>query len=218
MQPWLSRSFRPTRPLAASTCLFHPHHFHNHPQPRLGRSFRPTRSLAHSLFVLLSFLPSFLNSLLLHHSLDPVGHSGPLGPWRPLFLFSHSPCLRFHHFPTSSPPHGLSRSFRPTRSLAASILSSTNLFSPFALTQSVIPAHSVSGYFSSVCSYPSPFLFLPSSSGSPTPFYFLYARDSVTDSPYPLIPFVSSFFSARRPGAMGIQSDLRYVATNVDPK
>ena len=155
MQPWLSRSFRPTRPLAASTCLFHPHHFQNHPQPRLSRSFRPTQSLAHSLFVLLSFLPSFLNSLLLHHCLDPVSHSGPLGPWRPLFLFSHSPCLLLHHFPTSSPPHGLSRSFRPTRSLAASILSSTNLslFSPFALTQSVIPAHSVSGYFSSICSY-----------------------------------------------------------------
>ena len=220
VQPWLNRSFRPTRPLAASTCFPHPHHFHNHPQPRLSRSFRPTRSLAHSLLVLLSFLFSFLISLLLHHCLDPVGHSGPLGPWRPLFLFSHSPCFLFHHLPTFSPPPGLSRSFRPTRSLAASILSSTHLslFSTFALTQSVIPAHSVSGYLSSVGSYPSPFLFLPSSSGLPTPFYLLYARDSVTGSPNPLIPFVSSFFSTRRPVAMGIQSDLRCIATNVDPK
>ena len=163
---------------------------------------------------------SFLISLLLHHCLDSVGHSGPLGLWRPLFLFFHSPYFLFHHFPTSSPPPGLSRSFRPTRSLAAFILSSTHLsfFSTFALTQSVIPAHSVSGYLSSIGSYPSPFLFLPSSSGLPTPIYSLYARDSVTGSPNPLIPFVSSFFSARRPVAMGIQSDLRCVATSVDPK
>ena len=127
------------------------------------------------------------NSLLLHHCLDPVGHSGRLGPWRPLFLSSQSPCLLFHQFPTSSPPHGLSRSFRPTRSLAASFCSSTNLslFSPFALTQSVILAHSVSSYFSSVCSYPFPLLFLPSSSDSPTPFYFLHTS---ADSPYPLDP------------------------------
>ena len=118
-----------------------------------------------------STLTAFITFTIIH-SLDSVGHSGPLGLWRPLFLLFHSPCLLFHHFPTSSPPHGLSRSFRPTRSLAALILSSTHLslFSPFALTQSVIPAHSVSGYSSSVCSYPSPFLSLPSSSGSPTPF------------------------------------------------
>ena len=61
-------------------------------------------------------------------------------------------------------------------------------------------------------------LSLPSSSGLLTPVYSLYARDSVTGSPTPLIHFVSSFFSARRPVATGIQSDLRCVATNVDPK
>ena len=115
-QPWLSRSFRPTRSLAASTCFFHPHHFHNHPLPRPSRSFRPTRSLAASWLV------------------------------------------STFHFSTSSPPPGLSRSFRPTRSVAASILSSTHLsyFSTFALTQSVIPAHSVSGYLSSMGSYSTP--------------------------------------------------------------
>ena len=112
-QPWLSRS---TRSLAASTCFFHPHHFHNHPLPRPSRSFRPTRSLAASWLV------------------------------------------STFHFSTSSPPPGLSRSFRPTRSVAASILSSTHLsyFSTFALTQSVIPAHSVSGYLSSMGSYSTP--------------------------------------------------------------
>ena len=195
-QPWLSRSFRPTRSLAASTCFFHPHHFHNHPLPRPSRSFRPTRSLAASWLV------------------------------------------STFHFSTSSPPPGLSRSFRPTRSVAASILSFTHLsyFSTFALTQSVIPAHSVSGYhglllhpcstFSTLSSgnllvsflFDSVVLSLPSSSGLLTPVYSLYARDSVTGSPNPLIHFVSSFFSARRPVAMGIQSDLRCVATNVDPK
>ena len=172
MQPWLSRSFRPTRPLAASTCFPHPHHFPNHPQPRPSRSFRPTRSLADSVghsgplglwlpppvsFTLTTFITftiihsldsvghsgplgpwlipclfSFLISLLLHHCLDSVGHSGPLGLWRPLFLFFHSPYFLFHHFPTSSPPPGLSRSFRPTRSLATFILSSTFLLFWFA--------------------------------------------------------------------------------------
>ena len=93
-----------------------------------------------------------------------------------------------------------SRSFRPTRLLASPLIS-----------------HHLHLHF-----FPSSFLhsFLPSSSVSPSLlcFSFLPASDSVTDSSYPWIPLVSSFLSARRPVAMVIQCDLRYVATNVDPK
>ena len=49
--------------------------------------------------------PPFLNlGSLFHLSLNPVGHSGPLGSWLPLSLFSHSPCFLCHHSPTSSLP------------------------------------------------------------------------------------------------------------------
>ena len=89
VQPRLSRSFRPTRPLAASTCFPHPHHFHNHPQPGPSRSFRTTRSLA------ASWLVSTFHSLLSLHRLDSVGHSGPLGLWRPPFSLP----LTSHTFP-----------------------------------------------------------------------------------------------------------------------
>ena len=147
----------------------------------LSRSFRPTRSLATSSLFLASALPLFM----FHLSLNPVGHSGPLGSWQPLFLFSHSPCLLCHHFPTSSPPLGPSGSFRPTRSLATSSLFLASAFLPLspkpepsrsfrptrflatshllssstfpgllvitATTQSVIPAHSVTGFTSEHC-------------------------------------------------------------------
>ena len=90
------------------------------PLPRLSRSFRPTRSLATSSPFLASALPFFYSWF--HLSLNPVGHSGPLGSWQPLSLFSHSPCFLCHHSPTSSLLLGLSGSFRPTRSLATSSL------------------------------------------------------------------------------------------------
>ena len=79
------------------------------------------------------FSPSFL-------PLPPVSVFHFLPPW--LIRFT-APCLFFPPFPCLftcflSPP-GLSRSFRPTRSLASPPL--------FATTQSVIPAHSVYGVF-----------------------------------------------------------------------
>ena len=67
---------------------------------------------------------------------DSVGHSGPLGPW--LLPFS-SPRPSRSFWPTrstacflslspASVQLGLSRSFRPTQSLAASVLAFTSLF------------------------------------------------------------------------------------------
>ena len=181
VQLGLSRSFRPTQSLAASVLVFTSLFSASPPLPRLSRSFRPTRSLATSSLFLASALPLFM----LHLSLNPVGHSGPLGSWQPLFLFSHSPCLLCHHFPTSSPPLGPSGSFRPTRSLATSSLFLASAFLPLspkpepsrsfrptrflatshllssstfpgllvitATTQSVIPAHSVTGFTSEHC-------------------------------------------------------------------
>ena len=140
----------------------------------------------------LGLWPPPLSSLLLpspffwfHLSLNPVGHSGPLGSWQPLFLFSHSPSLLCHHSPISSLPLGLNGSFRPTRSLATSSLFLASAFLPLspkpepsrsfrptrvlatshllpsstfpgllvitATTQSVIPAHSVTGFTSEHC-------------------------------------------------------------------
>ena len=83
--PWLpplsslrpSRSFRPTRSMACFALSL------ASVQLGLSRSFRPTQSLAASVFVSLFF------SLLLHHCLDSVGHSGPLGLW----LLPRSPLL-----------------------------------------------------------------------------------------------------------------------------
>ena len=120
VQLGLSRSFRPTQSLAASVLAFTSLFYASPPLPRLSRSFRPTRSLATSSPFLASALPLFCSWF--HLSLNPVGHSGPLGSWQPLSLFSHSPCVLCHHSPTSSLPLGLSGSFRPTRSLATSSL------------------------------------------------------------------------------------------------
>ena len=214
MQPWLSRSFRPTRPLAASTCPFHAHHLYNHPQPRLGRSFWPTRSLAASALV------SLLLSLLLHHCHYPVGHSGPLGLWQPPLSFFLPPLSPFSPLPEVIPAHSVLGYLPPV------VLLSTP-GNPFPHGHNPVGHSGPLGYWLHL-GFPTTFIFtfflppffLPSSSVSPTLlcFSFLHASDSVTDSPYPWIPLVSSFFSARRPVAMVIQCDLRYVATNVDPK
>ena len=172
-QPWLSRSFLPTQSLAASTCYFHPHHFHNHPLPRPSRSFRPTRSLAASWLVSIFHFSTSSPPPGLSRSFRPTQslaastcyfhphhfHNHPLPrpsrSFRPTRSLAASWLVSIFHFSSSSPPPGLSRSFRPTRSVAASILSSTHLsyFSTFALTQSVIPAHSVPGRLSSMGSY-----------------------------------------------------------------
>ena len=66
------------------------------------------------------YLLSLLFSMLLHHCLDSVGHSGPLGLWPPPLpsLLLPSPFPWFLFSPKSEP----SRSFRPTRFLAASLL------------------------------------------------------------------------------------------------
>ena len=194
--PGLSRSFRPARPLAASTCFPRPHHFHNHPQPSPSRLFRPTRSLAASWLISTFHFSTFISTawtqsvipahsvfgglhsrfhsplMLFHCCLDSVGHSGPLSRRLPLI-------------------HWL-------LPLPFSTFLSGNLLVSF-LSDSVV-------------------LSFPSYSVLLTPAYLLYARDSVTGSPDPRVHFVSSLFSARRPVAMGIQSDLRRVATNVDPK
>ena len=105
VQLGLSRSFRPTQSLVASVLAFTSLFFAFPPLPRLSQSFRLTRSLAISSPFLASALPLFLNlGSLFHLSLNPVGHSGPLGSWLPLSLFSHSPCFLCHHSPTSSLP------------------------------------------------------------------------------------------------------------------
>ena len=85
----------------------------------LSRSFRPTRFLVPSL-PLLFFSPSGCSPPL---GLNPVGHSGPLGcrllspASNPLLHLSFHPS--HPHFP---PQPGLSRSFRPTRSLTVLLL------------------------------------------------------------------------------------------------
>ena len=104
-------SFRPTQSLAASVFVFTSLFSVSPPPPRLSRSFRPTRSLATSSLFLASALPLF-------HLVSPKPE--PSRSFRPTrflaasFLVSPSPCLLCHHFPTSSPPLGLSGSFRPT--------------------------------------------------------------------------------------------------------
>ena len=139
----LSRSFRPTRSLAS---------------PPL---FATTQSVipAHSVYCVFSFslsclcatwaqsvipahsvpcclhtcfhLLSTLFSLLFHHGLDSVSHSGSLGLWpSPLpslllpspFLFEYLNLNLFEFRFLVSPKSEPSRSFRPTRFLAASLL------------------------------------------------------------------------------------------------
>ena len=103
VQLGLSRSFRPTQSLVASVLAFTSLFYAFPPLPRLSQSFRLTRSLAISSPFLAPALPLFWNlGSLFHLSLNPVGHSGPLGSWLPLSLFSHSPCFLCHHSPTSS--------------------------------------------------------------------------------------------------------------------
>ena len=172
----LSRSFRPTRSLAPSLPLFlfspsgcfpplglnpvghsgplgcwllypaslpflhlsfHPFHPHAPPQPKLSRSFRPTRSRT----VLLLLFPPLPSSF--HHCLDSVGHSGPLGLWLPIplalllsiiFTFLHSLDSVGH----SGPLGPVLSSFFPSLLFPLPVTT--------ALTQSVIPTHSVSGF------------------------------------------------------------------------
>ena len=106
VQLGLSRSFRPTQSLVASVPAFTSLFYAFPPLPRLSQSSRLTRSLAISSPFLVLALPPFFWNLgsLFHLSLNPVGHSGPLGSWLPLSLFSHSPCFLCHHSPTSSLP------------------------------------------------------------------------------------------------------------------
>ena len=96
------------------------------------------------------YLLSLPSSLLFHHCLDSVSHSGSLGLWpSPLpSLLLPSPFFVFRFF--VSPKSEPSRSFRPTRFLAASLLvfpltllplSPLSYFFSAALTQWVIPAH-----------------------------------------------------------------------------
>ena len=108
-------------------------------------------------------------SLASYRQQDSVGHSGPLGPWlpplsslRPSRSFRPTRSMACFSLSLASVQLGLSRSFRPTQSLAASVLVFTSLlcFSTTALTQSVIPAHSVFGNFLALpCFCPPPFSF-----------------------------------------------------------
>ena len=157
---------------------FHPFHPHAPPQPGLSRSFRPTRSWtvllllfppltscfhpaltqsvipAHSVF---GFLPlALLLSIIFtfFHSLDSVGHSGPLGLWLPLHLFSLLSSW-FLGFPTTA----LTQSVIPAHSVSGNLISlsffSLSLFFfTLACTQSVIPAHSVTGYLPPLVLFP----------------------------------------------------------------
>ena len=109
----------------------------------LSRSFRPTQSLAASVLVFTSIFSA---------SPPPPRLSRSFRPTRSLAtssLFLSSALLPF------SPKPEPSRSFRPTRSLAASHLLSSSPFPgihvPTATTQSVIPAHSVTGFTSEHC-------------------------------------------------------------------
>ena len=96
------------------------------------------------------YLLSLPSSMLFHHCLDSVSHSGSLGLWpSPLpSLLLPSPFFEFRFL--VSPKSEPSRSFRPTRFLAASLLvfpltllplSPLSYFFSAALTQWVIPAH-----------------------------------------------------------------------------
>ena len=121
--------------------------------------------------------------------LDPVRHSGPLGFW-----------------------HGASSSYQP--SLAALPLSCCSS----SLLPSILSVWRTVGHSGPLYAWPDWVFSFLSYSVLLTLVYSLYACDPVASSPDPWVRFVSSFFSARRPVAMGIQSDLRCVATNVDPK
>ena len=115
-----------------------------------------TRSVipAHSVF---GFLPlALLLSIIFtfFHSLDSVGHSGPLGLWLPLHLFSLLSSW-FLGFPTTA----LTQSVIPAHSVSGNLISlsffSLSLFFfTLACTQSVIPAHSVTGYLPPLVLFP----------------------------------------------------------------
>ena len=63
---------------------------------------------------------------------DSVGHSGPLGPWLQSVIPAHSVyCVFSFSLSLASVQLGLSRSFRPTQSLVASVLAFTSLFYAF---------------------------------------------------------------------------------------
>ena len=87
--------------------------------------------------------PSLLDSFL--SCLGPVGHSGPLGLWLPPLFLSPSPIQLFHN---CLDPVGHSGPLGPWLFLVSSpfLVHFGVLFSA-ASTQSVIPAHSVSGFF-----------------------------------------------------------------------
>ena len=94
------------------------------------------------------YLLSLLSSMLFHHCLDSVSHSGSLGPSPLPSLLLPSPFFEFRFL--VSPKSEPSRSFLPTRFLAASLLvfpltllplSPLSYFFSAALTQWVIPAH-----------------------------------------------------------------------------
>ena len=109
---------------------------------------------AHSVF---GFLPlSLFLSIIFtfFHSLDSVGHSGPLGLWLPLHLFSLLSSW-FLGFPTTA----LTQSVIPAHSVSGNLISLSFfslslLFFTLACTQSVIPAHSVTGYLPPLVLFP----------------------------------------------------------------
>ena len=98
---------------------------------------------AHSVFgfLHLSLPPSLISTFF--HSLDSVGHSGPLSLWLPLYLFLLLFSWFLHHRLDSvghSGPLGL------WQLPLSFLLPPYSLFFTLACTQSVIPAHSVPGY------------------------------------------------------------------------
>ena len=91
---------------------------------------------------LIAWPPLHLHFLIHSICLDSVGHSGPSLALSWFLSSPHSPGV----LPSSLPQP--SRSFRPTRFLAPPFFPPPPPLppSPSALTQSVIPAHSVSGF------------------------------------------------------------------------
>ena len=152
------------------------------PQPGLSRSFRPTRSWT----VLLLLFPPLTSSF--HHCLDSVGHSGPLGLWLPALALLLSIIFTFFHSLDSvghSGPLGpVLSSFFPSLLFPLPVTT--------ALTQPVIPAHSVSGFLSTCFHFSFlGFLVFPlpprlSRSFRPT-------RSLATSSLFPSSAFLSSF-------------------------
>ena len=108
LSPSFSCMLARSLPLTGLSRSFRPTRSFALSSPRPSRSFRPTRSLlplcslgsvGHSgpLSPLLPlYLFSLLFSLLLHHCLDSVGHSGPLGLWQPPLSSLLTPSSLFH--------------------------------------------------------------------------------------------------------------------------